>query len=236
MTIANFKLMIESWLNRNTGSFTQNGVDNLLNAMNDARRMAMRDHDFELLRTGDCYISTHAGGADWSTGCFTTPALSVQQKMKRIDSIWQFSTMNVGASAYYVPTARIPFNTQGDLKRDLPVVDMQFLTINQPQPFVPIVYGYAVGTTLFVTGITSAATYKLYGIKWLDDLTGSESPDIFLTYFTDWFRTATVFCLNNYLKDSERFNIDVSSMSRAWSSVCQMDGTIANMGEQSNLD
>lgn len=236
MTIANFKAMVEAWLNRTAGSFTQNGVDNLLNAMNDARRMAMRDHDFELLRTGDCYLTCHSGGSDWSTGCTTTPAGGTAQLMKRVDSIWQYGSQVIGATTYYIPTARIPFNTQGDLKRNLPVINMQFLTINQVNPFTQDVFGYAVGTKMFITGTPSAANYKLYGIKWLDDLTGSESPDIFLTYFTDWFRVATVFCLNTYLKDAERFQIDVVSMNRSFASVCQMDGTIANMGEQANLD
>lgn len=237
MTIANFKVMVEAWLNRSTGSFTVNSFDCLLAAMNDARRAAQRDHDFELLRTQDCFLTTSAAGADWSTGCKTTPGGATAVLMKRIDSVWQYSTTTISASTAYLPTARVPFDTSGDLKRNLPVVDTAFLTVNQPNPFIQNQFAYAVGTKLYVNGVnTTTATYKLFGIKWSDDLTGAESPDIFLTYFTDWFRIATIAALNTYLKDSERFMIDVTMLNRSWEAVKQMDGTIANMGEQSNLD
>lgn len=233
MTIANFKTFVEAWLNRTTGSFTVGSFDCLLAAMNDARRMAQRDHDFELLRTQDCYLTTSAIGADWSTGCKTTPGGATSVLMKRVDSVWQYSASGTG----YTVVARVPFDTSGDLKRNLPVVDTAFLTVNQPNPFIQTQFAYSVGTSLYVAGVnTGTATYKLFGIKYLDDLTGSESPDMFLTFFTDWFRIATVAALNTYLKDADRFAIDVTMLDRAWQSVKQMDGSIANMGEQSNLD
>jgi hypothetical protein len=237
MTIANFKVMVEAWMNRSTGSFTVGSFDCLLAAMNDARRAAQRDHDFELLRTQEAYLTTSAGGADWATGCKTTPGGGTAQLMKRVDSVWQYAATSISGSTFYLPTARIPFDTSGDLKRNLPVVDTQFLTTNQPNPFVQTQFAYSVGTLLYVNGITtSTSVVKLFGIKYLDDLTGAESPDIFLTYFTDWFRIATIFNLNTYLKDSERFPIDVQMLTRTWESVKQMDGSISNMGEQSNLD
>ena len=237
MTIANFKTFVEAWLNRTTGSFTVGSFDCLLAAMNDARRAAQRDHDFELLRTQDSFLTTSAGGADWSTGCKATPGGATAQLMKRVDSVWQYSTTTIGATTVYLPTARVPFDTSGDLKRNLPVVDTAYLTVNQPNPFIQTQFAYSVGTKLCVNGVNSStATYKLFGIAWLDDLAGSESPDIFLTYFTDWFRMATVAALNTYLKDAERFAIDLTILDRAWQSVKQHDGTVANMGEQSNLD
>ena len=238
MTIANFKTFVEGWLNRSAGSFTVGGFDFLLQAMNDARRAAQRDHDFELLRTQDCFITTSAAGASWSTGCKTTPGGATARLMKRIDSVWQYSTTTISAATAYLPTARIPFNTSGDLKRSLPVVDTQYVVINQPNPFVQQQFAYSVGTNLYITGInTSTSTVMLFGIKWADDLTGSDTTDDpFLTYFTDWYRIATVAALNTYLKDAERFPVDMAMLNRAWESVKQMDGTIANMGEQANLD
>lgn len=238
MTIANFKVFVEGWLNRSAGSFTVGGFDFLLQAMNDARRAAQRDHVFELLRTQDCYLTTSAAGADWSTGCKTTPSGATAVLMRRIDTIWQYAPTTIGATTAYLPTARIPFDSSGDLKRNLPVVDTSFLTVNQPNLFIQTQFGYSVGTSLYVNGVNSGtATYKLFGVKWLDDLTGaSTSDDPFLTYFTDWYRQATVMALNTYLKDSERFPIDVTLLTRAWESVKTFDGQIANMGEQANLE
>lgn len=238
MTIANFKLFVEGWLNRAAGSFTVGGFDFLLQAMNDARRAAQRDHDFELLRTQDCYLTTSALGADWSTGCKTTPGGATAILMKRIDSVWQYASGSDGTNSGYIVTARVPFDTSGDLKRNLPVVDTAFTTVNQPNPFIQTQFAYCVGTKMFMNGVnTSTATYKLFGIKFFDDLTsGSTTDDPWLTYFTDWYRMATVAALNTYLKDDQRFQIDMAMLNRAWSSVKQMDGVIANMGEQANLD
>lgn len=223
-------------MNRTAGSFTVGTQDNLLNAMNDARRAAQRAHNFELLRTGDAYLTTSSGGAPWTTGCKTTPGGGTAILMKRIDSVWQYSSTVISSTTYYIPTARVPFDTSGDLKRNLPVVNTAYLTVNQQTPFVTAQFAYVVGINLFCTAIPGTATYKLYGIQWMDDLTGSEGPDIFLTYFTDWFRIATIFFLNTYLKDNERFPIDAQVLSAAFKSMTQMDGDVANMGEQANLD
>lgn len=238
MTIANFKLFVEGWLNRDAGSFTVGGFDFLLQAMNDARRAAQRDHAFELLRTEDAYLATSAMGANWATGCKTTPGGATAILMRRIDEIWQYAPGTIDSTTCYLRTARIQFNTSGDLKRELPVQNGNFpLIANQNQLWVQNMMGYAIGTKLYVTGTaTSSTNYKLVGIQWLDDLTGSETPDIFLTYFTDWFRMATVMALNTYLKDSEKFAIDTVLMRRAWESVLSFDGQTANMGEQSNLN
>lgn len=237
MTITNFKTFVEGWLNRSAGSFTVGGFDFLLQAMNDARRAAQRDHVFELLRTEDAYLSTSAAGALWTTACVDTPVPGSAILMRRVDEVWQYSSTTIGASTVYLRTARVPLQTSGDLKRDLPVVDTQFMTVNQPNPWVQNMMAYAVGPKLYIAGQNATASYyKLVGVQWLDDLTGSENPDMFLTYFTDWFRMATVMFLNTYLKDSERFAIDTNLMLRAWESVKTFDGQIANMGEQANLN
>lgn len=238
MTISNFKTFVEGWLNRTSGSFTVGGFDYLLQAMNDARRAAQRAHVFELLRTEDAYLTTSAAGALWTTGCKTTPGGATAILMRRIDEIWQYAPGTIDGSTVYLRTARIMFNTSGDLKRELPVVDSRFpLIANQQTLWVQNLMGYAVGPKLFVTGTsTTSATYKLVGVQWLDDLTGAETPDIFLTYFTDWFRMATVMALNTYLKDDERFAIDTTLLSAAWQSVKTFDGQVANMGEQANLN
>lgn len=238
MTIANFKTMVAAYMNRSLTSLTTTpGVDILLLAMNDARRDAQLAHDFELLATEDAYLSTHLGGAAWTTGCKTTPGGGTAVLMKRIDEVWNYGTALIGATTYYPRSTMVPFSYRGNFKRVLPTIDAAFVTNQTQQNFtVTDQFAYANGENLHVTASTTATIYKLVGIKWADDLTGSESPDMFLTYFTNWFKFATIIALNVYLKDSERFNIDAAVVGRAWELVKTMDGTISNMGQSVSLD
>lgn len=237
MTIANFKARVAAIVNRDATLFVVGGVDNLLQAMNDARRWAQRSHDFELLRTEDAYLSTSVAGANWATGCKTTPGGATAQLMKRVDEVWMYGTTTVGATTTYPRTYRIPFSYTGQFKRDLPVAQQYLWPIpNVYTQFDPNQFAYSVGTTLYVVNTSSATIFKLLGIKFLDDLTGTEDPDIFLTYYTDWFTYATIAALNYYLKDGERFVVDQGLVDNLWKSVIQHDGTIANMGESVNLD
>lgn len=234
MTIANFKIMVAAYLNRTSASLVVSGVDLLLQAMNDARRGAQRAHVFELLRTEDAYLTTSMAGADWMTGCKTTPGGATAILMRRVDEVWNYGT-SLSPSTNYPRTTRIDFSYSGQFKRELPTADSQ--RIIYPQDYaIANRMAYAVGNKLYVTSVDTSTTYKLVGVAWLDDLTGAETPDIFLTYYTDWFKYATLAALNIYLKDSERFPIDVNVMENLWSSVKAHDGTIANMGESVTLD
>ncbi len=227
--------MIAAYMNRTAASFTVNTQDIILQAMNDARRAAQRAHTFELNRTEDAYLGTHLGGANWMTGCTTTPGGMTSLLMVRIDEVWNYSPYLISPTTYYVRTSRVPFSYTGQFKRNLPTitdrVELNTISVNSQNQFA-----YAVGNQLFVSATTNLTYYKLVGIKYLDDLTGSEDPDIFLTYFTDWFKYATIEALNIYLKDSERFPIDNAAMSKMFETVKTLDGSIANMGESSNLD
>ncbi len=235
MTLANFKAMIALYVNRAATSFTSQTPDILLAAINDARRVAQRDYNFELNRTEDAYLSTHLGGGNWQTGCKTTPGGGTAVLMKRIDEVWNYSAVTVGASTFYARTNRIDLTYTGQFKRELPTVDSSLVT-NWSSYSVQNQFAYMNGPMLFVTTSTVATNYKLVGIKWLDDLADGDSPDIFLTYFTDWLKFATIGALNVYLKDGERFAIDATVLDRAWQSVKEYDGTIANMGESVSLD
>lgn len=239
MTIANFKQQVANMMNRTLASLNSvNSQDMLLMAMNDARMAAQRSHEFELNRTEDCYLSTHLGGANWMTGCKTTPSGATALLMKRIDEVWNFTTGGflIGATTYYPRTTRIPFDYTGQFKRELAIVDRRFNPAQSAGTTTMDQFAYANGPMLFVTTTTTATDYKLLGIKFLADLVDGDSPDIFLTYFTDWFRYATIAALNVYLKDSERFPIDQTVLNTLWQSVKTLDGTIANMGESVNLD
>ena len=237
MTIANFKTLVAAYLKRQVSDFSVGGQDVLLLAMNDARRDAQLAHEFELLRTEDAYLSTHLGGADWTNGCKTTPGGGTTVLLKRVDEVWNYGTTAVGSTTYYPRTTRIPFGYTGDFRRQLPPVDRILVTNQVQQNFsTQIQFAYTNGTNLFVTTVAQPTIFKLVGIRYLDDLTGSETPDIFLTFFVNWFKLATIAALNVYLSAADRFQIDQKLMDDAWQKVKFFDGSVANMGEAAGLD
>lgn len=235
MTLAAFKDMVAGYLTRTTSSFNNGTTDFLLQAINDARRAAQRSHDFELNRTDDAYLTTSAAGANWLTGCKTTPGGATAVQMKRLDQVWNYNTTTVASSTAYLRTSRINFADLGEVKRGFPKVAGQDIVYSIVSAAAPN-QAYVVGQKLYLTGMTTNATVKLVGISFLPELVDGDSPDIFLTYFTDWLKFATIGALNVYLKDSERFPIDQNMLASLWQSVKTYDGVIANMGESSDLD
>lgn len=231
MTLANFKSLVLAYVNRDSASLTSvNSQDILLGAINDARRAAQRMHDFELCKTEDAYLTTHAGGALWTTGCKTTPGGGTAIEMKRVDEVWNYSSNVIGATTYYPRSTRVDYSYSGRFKRELstsgnPRYDQTV------QDAVNEKFAYTTGPRLFVTTVNTATHFKLVGIQWLSDLADGDSPDIFLTYFTDWLKYATIAALNTYLPASERFAIDAAILDGLWNGVKFHDGNIANMGE-----
>lgn len=237
MTLAAFKQQVANYMNRTLASLTSdNSQDMLLAALNDARRAAQRDHCFELLRTEDAYLSTSQAGGNWQTACKTTPGGATAVLMRRIDEVWNYTTATA-PSTHYVRTTRIDLGYSGQFKRELPPVDRTLVVQGSSQYYtVENEFAYCVGSTLYLTTVTTATIVKLVGIKFLDDLVDGDSPDIFLTYYPDWLRYATIAALNVYLKDGERFPIDMAVMDRLWQSVKTHDGQINQMGEAISLD
>lgn len=241
MTIANFKQQVANMMNRTLASLNSvNSQDMLLMAMNDARSLAQQAHNFELNRTENAYLATAASGALWTTGAKTTPAGATAILMKRIDEVWNYATdvtTGTGGATYYPRTTRIDYSYSGQFKRELPTVNnRQRTTATAIDMTIQNQFAYSIGPRLFITTISAMTPVKLVGIQWLDDLVDASDPDIFLTFFVPWFRYATIASLNVYLKDSERFPIDMTLLADMWASVKTMDGDIANMGEAMSLD
>lgn len=232
LTVADFKKRVAATINRDATLFTVDSVDNLLGAMNDARRIAQRNHTFSLLKK-DVFLTTSVAGANWMTGCKTTPGGSTAVLMKKIDGVWNYSTATVGAGTAYLRTSYIDFGIIGDFRRNLPMYNN---LSSQTYDYTTRNFAYTQGANLFITNVTTATPYLLEGTVFLDDLTTVSDPDIFLTYFTDWLIYGTVLALNNYLKDTEKFPIDAAIENRLWQSVIQMDGEIAQAGQSANLD
>jgi hypothetical protein len=235
MTIANFKTMVAALVNRTAAELIVNSQDLILLSLNDARRAAQRMHDFELNKTEDAYLSTHFGGANWMTGCKTTPGGVTGLLMKRVDEVWNYTTQTVGASTYYPRTSQIDFGDSARFRRELTMQGALDNTQNHSANSTSR-FAWASGSNLHISTATDATIVKLVGIQFLDDLTDASSADIFLTHFVDWLKWATIGALNIHLKDAERFPIDQALVDSMWQSVKTYDGTIANMSGAVDLE
>lgn len=240
MTLANFKARIYGFINRTSTVFTTTesaSIDQVLYALNDARRSAQREHSFELLR-GDAFLSTSEIGANWQTGCKTTPGGATARLMKRLDSVYNFSTSTIPAGTLYARTSKVDFGNIGDFKRELSTDSgTEFLIQTASSSLLARrKFAYTNGANLHVVTIDTTANVMLNGITFLDDLADGDAADIFLTYFSDWLFWATIIQLNQFLKDSERINIDSAFVGKLWQSVKEMDGQIANSGDSVSLD
>lgn len=234
-TLANFKQQVANYMNRTLASLTSvNSQDMLLTAINNARRSAQRDHAFELNRV-DAFLTTSMVGANWMTGCKTTPGGATAVLMRRIDSVWNYTTATIDVTTIYPRTSKIDMGNAADFKRELPMFNGPTDAINWQSLQVRRPFGYYSGATLYINS-TVSSPYLLNGIKWLDDMADGDSPELFLTYFTDWLLWATIIQLNMYLKDSERFPVDNATVARLWESVKMFDGQFANSGDVANLD
>lgn len=240
MTIANFKARVYGFINRTSTLFTTTegaSIDQVLYAMNAARQAAQREHTFELNR-GDVFLTTSEIGANWMTGCKTTPGGGTAALLKRVDTVWNYSSSTVPAGTLYARTSRVDFGNANDFRREVSVDSgAEFLSETATSaPLFRRKFAYMNGQTLHIVSVGTAAPVLINGIKWLDDLAGTEDTDIFMVYFPDWFFWATLIQLNQFLKDDQRINIDASFVGRLWQSVKEMDGQIANSGDNASLD
>lgn len=235
MTIANFKARIYGFINRTSTLFTTTesaSIDQVTYAMSDAILAAQREHAFEINRD-DVFLSTSEVGANWMTGCKTTPGGATAVLMRRIDSAWNYSMSTVPAGTVYSRTSRIDMGSAGDFRREVPVdggsltLDQQSLTVSR-RKFI-----YLNGATMKVVTVGTTTPIMLNGIKFIDAVADN---DIWLTYFYDWLFWATLIQLNQFLKDDQRINIDASFVARLWQAVKELDGQIANSGDAASLD
>jgi hypothetical protein len=241
-TISQLKARILGFINRDKTVFNTessgNNIDQVLAAINDARRSAQREYNFALLQ-GDAFLTTSEIGANWMTGCKTTPGGTVTQLMKKVDSVYNYSTSTIPAGTLYARTSKIDFGNVADFKREVPVDSGSQYLLQQTATGILLArrkFAFMNGQNLHIATVDTAVPVMLNGTTFLDDLLPSDSPDVFLTYFSDWLFWATITQLNQFIKDDARINIDGAFMGRLWQSVKEMDGQIANSGDSATLD
>lgn len=235
MTIQDFQARLVGFINRDAQIFTQSQGGNLNQvtfAMHDAVRAAQREHTFALNRT-DAFLTTSEVGANWMTACKSVPSGTTSVLMKRVDSVWNYSTTSVTAGTVYARTSRIDLDSSGAFKRELPVDSGSSVLDGTSLVTTRRKFAYLNGQNLHITTVGTATPVLVNGIKFIDAVTDN---DIFLTYFQDWLHWATLIQLNQYLKQDQRINIDLTFVSKLWQSVKEMDGQTANSGDYTSLD
>lgn len=228
MTIANFTDLVASYSNRVATLFTtSNAQDVILAAMNDARRQAQRDYRFNMNKR-QVFAQLSLKPASFLTDFKADPtgsgAITV---VSRLDTVWEYGTQTVASAAQYYPTREI------DLRRS---AEMSTSVASRPWPWqsndikATPDFVYLMGTDLRHSNLTVQTWFMAEATVFLPDLISSDSPDIFLTYFVDWLKFATILNLNIWLKDADRFNIDATIMTKLWSSVTQFDSQQSSPG------
>jgi hypothetical protein len=229
MDLVDLKKRIVGFAGRSQTALTQDGLDMVLAAINDARRQAQRSYNFQMLKK-TAFIQTSAAGADYMSACVTSPGGATQVRMKLLHRCFVYT--NDGG--IYKPTARVPFDNVDDFAREVDA----YAASGAEYPVAATVRAYVEGRKFYVYPSTTPAWYMVRGIEWLSDLTGDEvsSDDLFLEYFSDWLLLASVQMLNFYVKEDQRVAISDAAVGRLWNTVTFMDGQLGAQGEWTNLD
>lgn len=232
MTYANFKDVVSGYLNRTAAAVVSAGAQDLiLDAMNNARRDAQRRYAFEGNAT-QAFFSLSMIPKSMLTDFKTTPALSTTTVVKRIDAIYEYASTAVGATTVYYPVRKIELRRRMAVGTFVPM-DPSATALTSP---VISEFAYIQGVNVTHTNLTTATTVLADVIEFLPEHVGGAVEDIFLTYYTDWLKFATLANLNIWLKDKERTPIDQVIISNLWESVKSHDAQQAASTDDLSLD
>lgn len=235
MTYANFKTTVLGYVARASGTFTSGSLDYVLAAMNDARRAAQRQYTFNLNRS-TAFAQMSLAPTSMLTDFDVLPTGGTLKVVKQIDAVWEYSSESVSGTTRYYRLNKIPFFRHSVFEQELDWSPSVFggTTQTNGQLRSAKQFVYMQGVNVFHSTLTTPTWFMFDVIEWLADHDGGSGEDIFLTYFVDWLKYATILNMNQYLQASERFPIDAAFMERLWTSVKQFDsqqgasmGTIA---------
>jgi hypothetical protein len=225
MTYADFKTTVLSYVNRSSSIFTSGSLDYVLAAMNDARRAAQRDYTFNLNRT-PAFVQLSLNGQSLLTDFDTTPVSTTLIVMKQVDAVYEYDSASVSGTTKYYRTAKIPYFRQSVFELELKT-SAAYLSGSTTQVVgteaITKQFAYMQGVKMYHSTLTTPTWVMVDGVEWLADHAGGAVEDIFLTYFADWLKYATLMNLNQFLKDGERFSIDATFFNNLWESVKQFD-------------
>lgn len=236
MKYSQFKQDVMAFVNRNAQVFSQPNTDYVLTAMNSVRRFAQREYAFNLNRK-PAFVEVSMIGQSLLTDFYGAPdgdALVVKQ----IDNLFEYGTAAVEGTTVYFRSNNIRFDTVGQMAREVAALtERNGVLVVRPNQTVPLnAFCYLQGVKLYHSSLTVPTWIMADVIEFLPDHNGGTDEDIFLTYFADWLKWATIFELNQYLNKADRFSLDIAVLDRAWESVRQFDAQQAVSTGSISLD
>ena len=246
MTLAEFKVTVAAYMQRDATSFVVGTTDLLTRSINMARRWAERQRNFEL-----CKLAAYLPAVDTING----KALSATVKMS--DRITPVAVKTVLKGYLPVTVGGIP-NINPSFPID--VISREKLLMESQRAYgnVTQITNYAppqqtssfngfrlvrweemVYITPNSPELLGAATINLGMdvVQWLPAYVATDSTDFFLEYCEDFMLFRTVAFLNTMIKEDQRVPISASFLKDSWQTVIAWDSSlISNSAEDANLD
>ena len=237
MNVADFKSRVAGFMSRNTADFVQGSVDQLLCAINDARRMAQQRYTFKRL-SRDGFIRTSILGSDIALNGRVTPEdAGTLMVMKSIHGVYTFQSRSIPAGTFYERTSELDYRKERELYADLPLGVPYASSQNNHLTQTNTGRGIAwmSGQSLY-TNSDTANYYSVKCTELLPDLAGSESSDFFITNAEHWLVFAAAQILNGFIKEDQRVVISNAAMQTAWENFTQFDADVASSDDGLDLD
>lgn len=216
MTVLQLKQLMAVYLGRTLVSdLTLNGVDTALYALNAARRIAERSHDFKYAED-NAFISVGSTGANIIGGCWDGPTLAspaAVMQIKRIETALlpltngeyqpiEFMTQNELLNRVRRQTGRTLFNASKTLAQ------LGVSTENV------ILYQNGHSIYLYPTP-ASAITVQLNSVRWMPDYTVDGDTDFFTLYAPEFLQWQAILECNKFWRryvPKQESNIDEAAV------------------------
>ena len=214
MTVGQLKSLMAVYLGRTAVSdlMLNSTVDTALYALNAARRIAERSHDFKYAED-NAFISVGSTGANIIGGCFEEVGLSTAMQIKRIETALlplsngdyqpiEFMTQNEFLNRVRRQTGRTLFNASKTLAQ------LGVSTENV------ILYQNGHSIYLYPTP-ASAITVQLNTVRWMPDYTADGDTDFFTLYAPEFLQWQAILECNKFWRryvPKQESNIDEAAV------------------------
>lgn len=241
MTLTDFKTRLAGFMTRVPADFVNGSVDQLLEAINDARRAAQRTYVFQTLRD-EAYIQTSIIGSDFRANMKSdATGTGTAVKVRNIEKIWEFQARTIPAGTLNERTAEVDFRTDRSLGQGLPLAGTESDWRRQNNYITANYTGRTIGWVKGAKVYTSSDTTNWYLceiVKLAPDLTDDASAvgDFFLDFGADWLLFASAQVLNGYLKEDQRVAISAALLSRSWETLTNFDSSVNSSNDAGDLD
>jgi len=232
MNFGNLKTYIAAYINRDPDSFVRGSIDLLGLAINDAKRSALRRHNFTVLRSRGFVIAATTGT---ELAAITTLPISQYPTaptmlVKKIESCWQFEATNL------LKIRQIPFILESDLHNIIPMME-DSVTFPVSNPVTFKYRAYVRGTKLYVSGLQTNMELLVDVTLDLPDYVADGDSDFLSERYPDWFLFKALMQLNAYLKETERIQVSKALLDQAWDEIMQDDNErVGNHNSANSLE